>query len=420
MTREALHPKAVHDLKQLISKVVEWEDKWARMAAEHKETLPVIWKMAALMELCPPDVQDVVYQNVDGVSEDYDKLKQRILAWAANKVANSVGPVPMDVGWVHNQEQDERVEQEDVGAVTMNTVCHGCGGCGHLKWECPTLQRNEKANRKGGYEKGKGKGKGVTDVYRGGDKGKGKGDKGAGKGGFKGTCYKCGKQGHRAADCRTRVDMVDEYEDEDECEMQPVGGVWTIGQIEVQKNRGSWQAGNRFAAIAIDDEDEIPVMAVEHVDRTRESAIEFNVAEVRKPLASAVRMVMAGNRVVLDSDDSYIENRKTGERMKLKVKDGTYVFDVQCKDGEVDEFTLDSGAGVNVWPQGRREDIPMMPKRSGLRMCAANGTEIQNLGRKIVQFRGVQAVVRREFTRLRKCRRNDQQQFFRRVCMNTL
>ena len=96
MTREALHPKAVHDLKQLISKVVEWEDKWARVAAEHKKTLPVIWKMAALMELS--DVQDVVHQNVDGVSEDYDKLKQRILAWAANKVANSVGPVPMDVG----------------------------------------------------------------------------------------------------------------------------------------------------------------------------------------------------------------------------------------------------------------------------------------------------------------------------------
>ena len=75
----------------------------------------------------------------------------------------------------------------------------------------------------------------------------------------------------------------------------------------------------------------------------------------------------------------------------LKVKDGTHVFDVQYKDGEVDEFTSDSGAGVNVWPQGRREDIPMTPKRSCLRMCPANGTEIQNLGRKIVQFRGVKA-----------------------------
>ena len=141
MTREALHPKAVHDLKQLISKVVEWEDRWSRMAAENKETLPVIWKMAALMELCTPDVQDVVYQNVDGVSEDYDKLVQRILAWSANKVANSVVPVPMDVGWVHNQQQDDRVEQEDVGAVTMNTVCHGCGGCEHLKWADSSAER---------------------------------------------------------------------------------------------------------------------------------------------------------------------------------------------------------------------------------------------------------------------------------------
>ena len=41
------------------------------MAAEHKETLPEIWKVVALMELCPPDVQDMVDRNVGGVSEDY-------------------------------------------------------------------------------------------------------------------------------------------------------------------------------------------------------------------------------------------------------------------------------------------------------------------------------------------------------------
>ena len=81
------------------------------MAAEHKETLPEIWKVVALMELCPPDVQDMVDRNVGGVSEDYNKLKQRILAWAANTISNSMEPVPMDVGWVHN-----------VGAITVNTV----------------------------------------------------------------------------------------------------------------------------------------------------------------------------------------------------------------------------------------------------------------------------------------------------------
>ena len=67
---------------------------------------------------------------------------------------------------------------------------------------------------------------------------------------------------------------------------------------------------------------------------TRTSAIEFNVAEVRKPLASAARMVKSGNRVVLDQDGSFIENKSTGERMEVRVKDETFVFDVELTNGE--------------------------------------------------------------------------------------
>ena len=121
---------------------------------------------------------------------------------------------------------------------------------------------------------------------------------------------------------------------------------------------------------------------------TRTSAIEFNVAEVRKPLASAARMVKSGNRVVLDQDGSFIENKSTGERMEVSVKDETFVFDVELTNGESELITLDSGAGVHVWPRGRCEDVPMMPKKEGLRMCAANGTPIPNLGRKLKKFRG--------------------------------
>ena len=51
--KEAMHPKPAKDLGKLISYVVEWEDKWNAMAKEHKNPLPIIWKMAALMELCP-------------------------------------------------------------------------------------------------------------------------------------------------------------------------------------------------------------------------------------------------------------------------------------------------------------------------------------------------------------------------------
>ena len=53
------------------------------------------------------------------------------------------------------------------------------------------------------------------------------------------------------------------------------------------------------------------------------------------------------------------------------------VFDVIFEDTK-DEgtVTLDSGAGVSVWPEG-------------LHMVAANGTEIRNLGQKVIKFRGV-------------------------------
>ena len=125
--RTLLHPKAVHDLKQLMSKVVDWEDKMGQDGGRTQGNTSCDLEDGGVDGASPPDVQDVVYQNVDGVSEDCDKLKQRILVWAANKVANSVGPVPMDVAWVHNEEHCERVEQEDVGAVTVNTEGQGQG-----------------------------------------------------------------------------------------------------------------------------------------------------------------------------------------------------------------------------------------------------------------------------------------------------
>ena len=42
-----------------------------------------------------------------------------------------------------------------------------------------------------------------------------------------------------------------------------------------------------------------------------------------------------------------------------------------------------------MWPRDLQKEVPMMPKQKGLRMAAANGTEIDNLGRKMIRFRGV-------------------------------
>ena len=64
---------------------------------------------------------------------------------------------------------------------------------------------------------------------------------------------------------------------------------------------------------------------------------------------------------------------------------------------------MDSGAGVHVWPKDQMKEVPLLPKKPGLRMCAANGSEFRNHGRKVIKFRGNDlgkvAVENRVFTR---------------------
>ena len=123
---------------------------------------------------------------------------------------------------------------------------------------------------------------------------------------------------------------------------------------------------------------------------TRPSTMTFNVAGVCKPLVSAVRVVEAGNRIVMDSNGSYVENKRTGEKMQLRSKKGVFVFDVKYQDGDTGEITLDSGAGVSVWPKDHKRNlISLGPKKEGLKLVAANGTAIENVGQAKVIFQGV-------------------------------
>ena len=81
---------------------------------------------------------------------------------------------------------------------------------------------------------------------------------------------------------------------------------------------------------------------------------------------------------------------QTGAKIALRIDRGTFVFDVEFQDGEVGTITLDSGAGVNVWPENLQSHVPMMAKHPRLRMTAANSTNIDNLWTKIIKFHGVQ------------------------------
>ena len=52
--------------------------------------------------------------------------------------------------------------------------------------------------------------------------------------------------------------------------------------------------------------------------------------DVKKPLAAASKITAMGNRIVLDDagSDSYIENKKTGTRILLKIENGVYMMEM--------------------------------------------------------------------------------------------
>ena len=67
-------------------------------------------------------------------------------------------------------------------------------------------------------------------------------------------------------------------------------------------------------------------------------AMNFEVTEVTKPLVAVRRVVEHGNWVVFGDDDeeglvNYIQNKKTGAKIPMREKGGSYVIDVELLAG---------------------------------------------------------------------------------------
>jgi hypothetical protein len=204
LQQECMYPKVVQ-VGELVEKVLQGEEKWKKMEREQpmgrngkEANIPELWKMAAMLKLCPKEIQDMVELRWDEVGEKYETLKDRVVGWATTRTEKKGGPVAIDVDEVEEKDEDDEWWDEFAAAVYPTTKCYNCQGYGHMARECPKKGKGNSKGEKGcgkGGEKGKG-GFGGKGGY-----GKGSWEKGGmAKGGWQGTGWKGGGDGKGGKD----------------------------------------------------------------------------------------------------------------------------------------------------------------------------------------------------------------------------
>ena len=138
-------PKQV-SMDEVVGEVGKWDGKVRELEAVEGEKIPDKFKLAALTEMCPEEVRDLIYTHADAAG-GYRAMREMVVGWVVNKVASRKGMMVGCVGegqicdWGGNDEID-------IGLLK----CYQCGGIGHPQRLCPTEKQVK------GFGKAAGKG----------------------------------------------------------------------------------------------------------------------------------------------------------------------------------------------------------------------------------------------------------------------
>ena len=116
--------------------------------------------------------------------------------------------------------------------------------------------------------------------------------------------------------------------------------------------------------------------------------LNFQVADVKKPLMSVKKVCQRGNVVQFGEcdKDCFIQNVKTGDKVKLRQNGrGSYVLDVNFVGGARAEITVDSGAEESVCPPWWGREFGLSREGGWMNLSGAGGQNIEHYGQRCVR-----------------------------------
>ena len=154
------------------------------LGRDYGEVMSENVRAAILMQMVPNEIKDMIFNSIPKGDLDYGGIRNKVMTVVINRIQLTT-PTPMYIGnldatWWGEDAGGELWEEHQVDLDAMgkgDMSCYRCGGKGHMARDCPTPMMK-------------------------GDKGKGdyKGKGGGGKG-YQGTCWNCGKVGHKSSEC---------------------------------------------------------------------------------------------------------------------------------------------------------------------------------------------------------------------------
>ena len=96
------------DLKEFDNAVMAWEAKVKKLKDLFREELSDGMRVAIFTNMLPSSMQDHIYTSIDK-NTSYIDLCDKMRFWVANKVVQSTGPSPMDVGEIITRGSEEEL-----------------------------------------------------------------------------------------------------------------------------------------------------------------------------------------------------------------------------------------------------------------------------------------------------------------------